>query len=222
MARALILSTILLAGPAGALGQASAQDAANRSLVLAERNFLCTKTGSVTIDTGFTTEVTVENTTNIYHGGNAKSVFVVDEPGGTGSVPEDAEVGELRSYLAKTRRLSTTLPLVTADDRSSLAFKPWGLGPAGNVTVVRTHEDGSITYRERMDFGGLAGRFMASDHYGDCVPISSESELPETIAMEQGLSGEEAETFIDDWEARMDELVRQAREKVDSEDRQPE
>ncbi len=222
MLRRLILSTVLLAGPAALLNQAGAQAADNRSLVLAERNFLCTKTGSVRIDTGFTTEVTVDNTTNIYHGGNAKDVFVVDEPGGPGSVPEDAEAGELRSYLAKTRRLSTTLPLVSADDRSSLAFKPWGLGDAGNITVVRSHEDGSVTYRERMNFGGLAGRFIASDHYGECFPISSESELPETIAMKKGLAGEEAEQFIDDWEAKMEELARQEREKVDRATMQPE
>ncbi|WP_018147426.1 hypothetical protein [Henriciella marina] len=221
MIRGLILSTVLLAGPAGLFNEASAQEANNRSLLLAERNFLCTKTGSVTIDTGFTTEVTVDNTTNIYHGGNAKEIFVVDEPGGPGSVPEVAEAGDLRSYLAKTRRLSKTLPLISAGGGSVLAYKAWGPGPGGSVTVVHTHEDGSVTYRDRMDFGGGSGRFVASDHYGECVPIRSESELPETMAMKEGLSGDAAEKFIDEFEAEIDALAKQQqREESDNADMQ--
>lgn len=215
MVRKLIPLTVLLAGAGSLFNQVSAQEGNKRSLILAEQNFLCTKTGSVRIDSGFTTEVTIDNTTNIYHGGNARDILVVDEPGGPGSVPNEAETGELRSYPAKTRRLSNTLPLVPANDKSVLAYKPWGAGPAGSVTVVHTHDDGSITYRERMDFGGGAGRFITSEDYGECVRISSQSDLPETIAMEKGLEGQEAERFIDEFEAEVEARAKQQREEVE-------
>lgn len=203
-------------------GAATAKGVEDRSLQLAEENYLCTNTGSVRIDSGFTGDVSVSNTTNIYHGGNAKSILVVDRPGGSGSVPEDAEAGELRSYLAKTRRLSTMLPLVPAHDQSALAYKPWGPGPAGSVMVVRKHDDGEVTYRERMDFGGGAGRFIAYDHYGECSRINAESELPQTIAMAKGLTGDEAEEYIDEWEAEIEALAKQQREEIDNADSKPE
>ena len=211
MLKQLAITALVLGSSIGIISTASAQEDENRALVMAEANYLCTKTGSVRIDSGFTTEVTIDNSTNIYHGGNAKTIYVVDAPGGEGSVGADAGAGEIRTYPAATRRLSRTHPLKRLDERLALSFNDWGQALAGETTVIFTHEDGKITYRERVDFGGGAGRFINWDQYGTCKRFTSDADLPQTVAMKEGLSGEAAETFLDEWEAEIEEMVEQQR-----------
>jgi hypothetical protein len=210
--RSLAIGCLVIAASVGSL--ADAETAEDRALKLAEANYLCTKTGSVSIDSGFTTDVLVRNSTNIYHGGNAKTLYVVDQPGGEGLVPEGAKESQIRLYPTASRRLSESKSVQRLDDAVILVHDSWGNTGGGRTLVIRTHEDGTITYRDRIDFGGGAGNFVTDHRYGECTLISSEAELPETIAMKRGLSGKEAEQYIDDWEADIDAMVTRANDEV--------
>ena len=212
MLKPVAISALILGSSVGIISPASAQEDENRALVMAEANYLCTTTGGVHIDSGFTSEVTIDNTTNIYHGGDAKTILVVDAPGGEGAVDADAEAGEIRSYPTQTRRLFRARGLNRLDERVAIASKEWGHALAGETTVIFTHENGEITYRERVDPGGGSGRFINWDEYGKCERVSSEADLPQTVAMKEGLSGEAAEAYLDEWEAEIEELAKRQRE----------
>ncbi|HIG22860.1 MAG TPA: hypothetical protein EYG02_01620 [Henriciella marina] len=177
---------------------ASAHEIDEKSLVLAEEAYLCTYEGSVTIDTGLEAEISIENTSNVWLIDKGQSIYVVDRPGGEGLVPDTAETGELRRYHTSTRRLSTHYGLQQDGEKTLVAGHQFSDGPGGYSVLLRLDE---MRYRTRHDFGGRTGSFSSMDDFGSCVAISSSDDLPDTVAMKEGLTGAEAEAFIDEWEA---------------------
>lgn len=177
---------------------ASAHEIDEKNLVLAEEAYLCTYEGSVTIDTGLEAEISIENTSNVWLIDKGQSIYVVDRPGGEGLVPDTAETGELRRYHTSTRRLSTHYGLQQDGEKTLVAGHQFSDGPGGYSVLLRLDE---MRYRTRHDFGGRTGSFSSMDDFGSCVAISSSDDLPDTVAMKEGLTGAEAEAFIDEWEA---------------------
>lgn len=188
------LAAIMVAPHAGA------HEVDQKDLVTAEENYLCTYEGAVTIDTGLQAEVSIDNTSNIWLVEKGQSIMVIDKPGGEGLVPETAETGELRRYHTSTRRLSSHYALQQDGEKTLVAGHHFSDGPGGYSVLIRRDE---MRYRQRQDFGGRTGSFVSMDEFGSCIPFSSADELPETVAMREGLSGDEAEAFMDKWEAEL-------------------
>ena len=188
----LCVSAVMMAPYAGA------HEIDEKSLVLAEENYLCTYEGSATIDTGLEAEVSIKNTSNVWLIDKGQSIYVVDRPGGEGLVPDGAETGELRRYHTSTRRLSKHYDLQQDGEKTLVAGHHFSDGPGGYSVLLRLDE---MRYRTRHDFGGRTGSFISMDDFGSCVAISNADELPDTVAMKEGLTGAEAEAFIDEWEA---------------------
>ena len=191
----LCVSAIMVAPYAGA------HEIDEKSLVLAEENYLCTYEGSATIDTGLEAEVSIKNTSNVWLIDKGQSIYVVDRPGGEGLVPEGAETGELRRYHTSTRRLSKHYDLQQDGDTTLVAGHHFSDGPGGFSVLLRHDE---MRYRTRHDFGGRTGSFISMDDFGSCVAISNADDLPDTVAMKEGLTGAEAEAFMDEWEADLE------------------